>query len=696
MKKKLLILSSIFLLSACNLKINNTDSSEKDKKVPELCIMEGDHFTLDNKEDYHVDEDGNITYLVNFDEGYLFDKCDYKNIEYERVEPWVYEITFKDVQYDTLVTLSARKLDIFNISINPGLASVYSYETTFSQSLSNQVYEGDTVILSCENVKYYAFSGYSFNDVLDNGGEFLSTNLTCSFVMEKDVDIYLNFELIYKNSIIYHANGTLFSNNEEDNPINIKALKDAHKEINTLAQSGLKRDGYVLVGWNTMSDGSGEHIGIGSKVSVDEDDYIELYAEWKKSEDPSSFTFSNGVITSYIGPDKDIITVPDYINGVKVTSIASNAFASCKAKTYYLPSGISRINDNVFYNSNLEDLYLYDDISYIADRSFTSCTNFKSVHFNAELLTISNGLNRAKGDIYSHIKASKNKKIVVLGGSSVQYGYYSPLIRQLFNDKYEVYNIGQNAGFTGIAQIQAILPYMNSGDIFIHAPEFHSVPIGAAYGGVSPISNKPAANFEMVLSVTALFECDFDILANLNVQSYVNMFDYFRTYNSYRIAYNQAGQGIPYITVGEGLNKYGDIGFDYPVRNIDNDYGYNNFRFDEVMASSYTFDVLKVELKKLQDKGVRTYFTFCPVNRSYMNGIYNSKDVDFICYLYYKHCEGMLGSYAKILLQQQETVYLGRYFANSDVHLCREASITHTNKVIEKLQEDLRGAGYVW
>ena len=53
-----------------------------------------------------------------------------------------------------------------------------------------------------------------------------------------------------------------------------------------------ERPGFVLESWNTQPDGSGERIGLGSRMTVDEDREYRLYAQWARWTDPGLFTFA--------------------------------------------------------------------------------------------------------------------------------------------------------------------------------------------------------------------------------------------------------------------------------------------------------------------------------------------------------------------------------------------------------------------
>ena len=107
-----------------------------------------------------------------------------------------------------------------------------------------------------------------------------------------------------------------------------------------------KRDGYVLVEYNTEPDGSGEGYSLGSKFypgSVG-DRMPVLYCIWERALSSSEFTYkpythtlpskakyadnwnTNGyIITEYHG-DSATVTIPEYISGTPVIAIASGAF----------------------------------------------------------------------------------------------------------------------------------------------------------------------------------------------------------------------------------------------------------------------------------------------------------------------------------------------------------------------------------
>ena len=103
-----------------------------------------------------------------------------------------------------------------------------------------------------------------------------------------------------------------------------------HIRPNTLSGEGIDRDGYTLLGWNTKEDGSGEHIGLGSRATVAKGQTLTLYGEWVEWMDESLFVTNrrpDGTthITGYRG-DGDVqpFVVPGKVGGVEVSEITSS------------------------------------------------------------------------------------------------------------------------------------------------------------------------------------------------------------------------------------------------------------------------------------------------------------------------------------------------------------------------------------
>ena len=89
-------------------------------------------------------------------------------------------------------------------------------------------------------------------------------------------------------TIRYEFNGGSTSGTET---FFVEEILTHHLRPNTWNGSGLKKSGFTLYGWNTKADGSGERIGLGSRVTVKDCGEITLYAEWLKQIDVSQILY---------------------------------------------------------------------------------------------------------------------------------------------------------------------------------------------------------------------------------------------------------------------------------------------------------------------------------------------------------------------------------------------------------------------
>ena len=84
-----------------------------------------------------------------------------------------------------------------------------------------------------------------------------------------------------------------------------------------------------------------------------------------KNQDGKSVT-----ITEYTG-DKNSISIPSKIDGMKVTCIWSNVFADCTAKSVVIPNSVKKIANMAFYNcTSLKDVTIPASVRSIGEHAF--------------------------------------------------------------------------------------------------------------------------------------------------------------------------------------------------------------------------------------------------------------------------------------------------------------------------------------
>lgn len=136
------------------------------------------------------------------------------------------------------------------------------------------------------------------------------------------------------------------------------------------------REGCTLASWNTRPDGTGERVGLGSRVSVTTEG-LTLYAQWAEWSAAADFTYRiDGeavTVTGYHGSDSTV-AIPAVIDGREVAGIASGAFCGSAVTELVLPITMQTVEDGAFQNCALKTVTLFDNIESIGDAGATSPT----------------------------------------------------------------------------------------------------------------------------------------------------------------------------------------------------------------------------------------------------------------------------------------------------------------------------------
>ena len=481
----------------------------------------------------------------------------------------------------------------------------------------------------------------------------------------------------FEASIIYNYN----DGSDEYKLINYKL--SYHIRANTWTATDLKRDGYVLNGWNTKSDLTGERIGLGSRVSVNKDETLELYAHWVKCTDVSLFSYKLNVdevtLTGYKGAGTEAyICLPEYIDGHEVVAV-SNAFTTnipcdkIKSKTLIIPNTITYIENYAFENSEFENIYFSDNLSFQSYKCFNY--NIKHYFLNAYLeprLQAKNYNVRFADNIDLLIKYQNEKKIILYGGCNFAYGIYSPMIEKAFPD-YKVINCGINGEFNSLFQMEIIEKYVNENDVFIHCPE--------------QMNEYQFMNRLLVDSrVFAMVEGNYDLLGIANFGYTPFIIEAYTDYNRLR----EKNDVCSYDDEAGMFNTYGDYledrdYFEATEQNRDVSYT-EGWRYNPSILKEDNIGLLGRKYNDIAAKGATVFFTEAPMNE-------NSADEEVI-FEKAKEFENMLKEVLKgynvtIISNATDYIFKGRYFFDTDYHLNYFGAELRT----EKLIEDLKRAG---
>lgn len=253
-----------------------------------------------------------------------------------------------------------------------------------------------------------------------------------------------------------------------------------HARPNTALGSDLfSREGYTLTGWNTSSDGSGEAVGLGSRVSAP-DSAVTLYAQWARWSGADDFTWrqtpDGTAITGYGGSD-GVVVIPEVLDGRPVTSVEAGAFQGCGAAAVVLPPTMLDVAPGAFQNCALRTLTLFDSIRSVGDGSFQNCPEFATLRINAAEPPF--GYVWRKESCYADkidrlILTQGQKRAVFYGGCSMWYNLDGVQAQQALGEGYAVVNLGLNGTVNSLVQMQIMGAFLGEGDLVIHTPELSS------------------------------------------------------------------------------------------------------------------------------------------------------------------------------------------------------------------------------
>ena len=539
-------------------------------------------------------------------------------------------------------------------------------------------------------------SDVSFTVVLDDNWQFLGTDYHGETEITKENDgktIQLVLHKVKysesiciqaekgKYEIFYDANGGREISGNLDR-ISV-CYRGTHQRINTSIGTDLfSREGYTLLGWNTRADGSGQAVGLGSRIAWKKG--LVLYAQWVPWTDEADFVYKKvagfAVITGYTGKEQQIC-VPPSLGGLPVRTIREQAFADTDCKTVILSPGIYEIEKWAFKNSRLEQLYLYDDLEKISDYAFQECDRFCTLYINAiEAPAYSGNYFDTFQDKYDRLLSLKDKKkIVLFSGSSTRFGYDSEMLDQAFSD-YEVVNMGVFAYSPTLPQLELICSCMKEGDILLDSPEFDAANRQFCY------------QKELDYATFAMMESNYDAFAQLDIREYTQVFTAFTAYQEARADMERKNYDVcasEYDEDGHAVeepsyNEYGDYVVyrpnstsEKPIYGLPVNYTVNAFPKDTYIES------INTEFQKFLNQGIKVYFTYSPRNK-YALSEESTQEERARLHEYFKRQLNV-----PVISELEDSLYTGTYLYGTDNHLSTEGARIRTEKVICDLKDQL-------
>lgn len=500
------------------------------------------------------------------------------------------------------------------------------------------------------------------------------------------------------------------------------ALKSRLRPNTEIGTNKIARVGYTLIGWNTKADGSGEHIGLGSRATMEQSKTLKLYAEWSKETDIAEFTYTSSgdgiTITKYKGT-ADRITIPAKVNGLPVDTIDTDAISG-KVQSVVLPPTIISVEHGAFVDCSIKELYFYDNIAEIFDDSFVNCPNFSTLHINAI-----EPPRYGPGNLYSEINFTDKydilmlnahkKKAIVFGGSGAYISIDTLQMEQEL-DGYTCINMAVNGWFNAPAQFDMMLPFLGKDDIFIHVPESSSM-----FGFMYSTTMTPSYN-DFLYNKLRFFGClesNYDLISLMDIRNVTDLFTGFSAFNSKRSSLPAKSYtdyltevylfGTKYTNDMGWIDERGNFALPRMPGGLSLDAGEADI-VPEYITYKPAHNRLNAYYDKLQAAGVGVYFITAPVNSDTLyNRLRNPDDFNYdngsLLFarppdipLNHTNLEDWTAEFESavtkhlnctVLAPLSETIYQTSEFFDADYHLADAVVPKYTQKIIDALGEIL-------
>ncbi|MGM9681073.1 MAG: leucine-rich repeat protein [Eubacteriales bacterium] len=537
------------------------------------------------------------------------------------------------------------------------------------QSLGDGVYEFMSIRYPTMIEVYYTAS-----DGIQTTPDNPSTSPAKSWFDISDIQAAV-YDPAYANSIIYCFNGGTYIGAETACALTVFPDTTHHQRVNVInGNQTLVREGYTLIGWNTAADGSGTHVSLGSRCTLNKNGALVLYASWVKWSEESNFTYTvtenEAHITGYRA-DEQILSLPGTLGGYPVTRICEGAFRNLNCEKVILPDSVKIVDSKAFTSCALTTLHFFDTVTSINDDSFASCDNFSTIFINqykAPVYITTNG----KVEAYDSLILSEKKSIVFFAGSSVLYGIDAYRASESFyGTEYDVINLGWTAPRNAIFQMEIITALLDEGDIFIHAPEY--------------ISNYHLMNnITMGSSAWQVIDCNLDLFSYVDIRTVPKSLSSFCTFTKDK---DNAQYTCTYDDYCSSMDLLGYKCSDRPVIHSEDWAPDGSCKITASLLSDTGISRLRTLYSAIEKKGVKVYLTYPPLDENYIEEDSGNPETR----------QGYIDRFESIgytvIGRPEDFFYDGSYFHDTEFHLITKGAEEHTDKVIRMLKEQMRKDG---
>lgn len=592
-------------------------------------------------------------------------------------------LTLSRVLYPTTVTVKTVRDPVycsFSLADPSCRGSILT-----SAAPGDRLLAGQEITVTAEPYENYVFSGWSLGATSAHGGKTVSRDASYTFTLTGDTALYANYAAYQGERdmylLLYNTNGGACT---EDGGTLYYQDVDITDFLcpNSLAERGyFTRDGYVLIEYNTMPDGSGDAYSLGSKIILPQNksESVILWCIWAKESETSLFTFSEEkdgtlTVTGYSG-NEDRVVIPASVKGKTVARIARGAFKNKAFTTMVFPSTIREVEHGAFSGcGSFTTLYMFDNIEKIYDDSFTDTSNFANFRLNAAMPpkyagSVEGNFSRKWERL---VTTQDQNRIVVMSGSSSLYGLKTTQLEELFKNEYIVVNYGTNAGTASTFYMEVCSHFMHEGDILVQAP--------------CPDSGTQLGSNEITWRLFRGTEAYYNVFRLVDMRRYNKLFTALTEFNDGRRNMNDSS----YTQVSSGIDQYGDITTIYGLNNenyVDGGGGPTHWLNPNRISDQWAANLADAHAK-LKAAGVTVYFSYGISNR-------NSFDPRSLTEEYIAKTDA--GYESKLTVPRISTIgdyiFEGKYLCNSNAHLGDEGRRIRTERLYRDIAAQMKKDG---
>ncbi len=521
------------------------------------------------------------------------------------------------------------------------------------------------------------YEDYSLSAKITETSNYDYYYLTLNHIQYSSV-IRLSISLAYTTTYFDTSNTKIDTVNEVGPHLRSNSL--AYHDINLSHLSSEQ----IPIGWNTCFDGTGLHIGFGSRFDHSGQQNINLYLETLPCTPASNFTYtqsSNGnlTITSYqesmTQNTKDIV-IPAYINGYPVTTIGAHAFSNLTLERLVFPATVLEIESNAFGDSSITDFYFFDSIQSFPNDAFSNY-QIEHIHINASQNPVYSGTYfDTLSDKVDYLYSLKDqKKLVLFCGSFARFGYDSSLIEASFPE-YKVVNMGVYAYSNMLPQAKILQLYMKKDDILLHSPELDA--IDTQFCGESDLDRE----------FFCMMESNYDMLSLLDCRIFTNIFNAFTGFNQSRKGMEQRSylDSPSYYDEERNLltsfsyNIYGDYIVPRENNYTGTNFGIKRAYYNKSHIRNIDLNGINAMYDTFLETGIRVLFSYSSRSNSSLS---SDSTIESIMELGQFFKDNL---HAEIISPIEDSLVDPYYFYGTDNHLSTDGVAVHTKYIINKLQ----------